>query len=137
MLLFDKYKNLVSRLQENICKIIVIMEEIAHVKWESFFTTTYQLLEAWFAKQYGLYTRSSRYAKAAMKNYFMPNINSSIYQRMLRRDINLFYECNRAMRQVTPSYNFTTLSLGQLTAFKNKLQSFHRKSRLDGTFFQV
>ena len=128
--LVDKYQVTVRRSQDNIRKLIAVMKEII---LDLCLKST--LVCQWVTKQNDHYNRISDYEKAAMERYFMPTINSSIYRRLLRHDKSQGLECYRAVRSVIPSYNFTTLSLRQLTAFKNKLDSFLRKSRLDGTFF--
>ena len=133
--LVDNYQDSVTRSQENIRKLKidsdVLEKRICHL-----YSTTYGIMGSWCTKQYDHYNRSSDYEKAAMESYFMPDINSSIYRRIIRRDTTIYSECRLATRELTPSQNFTTLSLRQLTAFKNMLESFLQKSRLDGTFFR-
>ena len=137
MKLVDKYQVSVRRSQDNIRKLIAVVKEMILDLCLSYvypFKST--LVGQWATKQNDHYNRISDYEKAAMERYFMPTINSSIYRRLLRHDKSQGLECYRAVRSVIPSYNFTTLSLRQLTAFNNKLDSFLRKSRLDGTFFR-
>ena len=135
--LVDKYQDSVTRSQDNIRQFITVMNEMMHGSCLAYMNTfMFLLLRQWVTKQNDHYNRSSDYEKAAMERYFMPDINSSIYRRMLRHDRNLLRECYDTFKEAVPSYNFTTLSLRQLTAFKNKLDSFLRKSRLDGTFFR-
>ena len=146
--LVDKYQESVTRLQDNIRQLITLKDEMIDGVCRSWFllrrtsywdllTSRYPLLSQWLTKQNDLYSRSSDYEKAAMERYFRPNINSSIYRRMLRRDMwRLLWDCKETLRESYPSYTFTTLSTRQLTAFKNKLDSFLQKSRLEGTFFR-
>ena len=136
--LVEKYQDSVTRQEDNIRELISVMREMApgvcRVAYS--FTLTRVMLKQWLTKQNDHYNSISDYEKAAMERYFMPDINSSIYRRMLRRDRELNRDCRKTLRELVPSYNFTTLSLRQLTTFKNKLESFLRKSRLDGTFFR-
>ena len=134
-----KYQESVTRSQDTIRQLITFKNEMTDGVCESYLylrTSSYPLLLQWLTKQNDLYNRSSDYKKAAMERYFMPTINSSIYRRMLRRDGSLWRDCFDTLIESYPSYNFTTLSLRQLTTFKNKLDSFLQKSRLDGTFFR-
>ena len=136
--LVDEYQESVTRSQDNVRKLLTVVGDISQgaceVYWLPFHST---LLSQWLAKQYDLYNTSSDYEKAAMERYFMPTMNSSIYRRMLRRgNWRLWRNCRDARAESFPSYNFKTLSLRQLTTFKNKLDSFLGKSRLDGTFFR-
>ena len=148
--LVDKYQESVTRSQDYIRQLITFKGEMIYGVCRSYwhlFTLrglhtfrgllTYPLLSQWVTKQTDLYNRSSDYEKAAMERYFMPTINSSIYRRMLRHDMwSLWSDCLDTLSRSYPSYNFTTLSTRQLTTFKNKLDSFLQKSRLDGTFFR-
>ena len=145
--LVDKYQESVTRSQDNIRQLITFKDEMIFGVCRSWFllrrtsywdllTSRYPLLSQWLTKQNDLYSRSSDYEKAAMERYFMPTINSSTYRRMLRRDWRLQLDCHETLSRSYPSYNFTTLSTRQLTTFKNKLDSFLQKSRLDGTFFR-
>ena len=136
--LVDKYQESVTRLQDTISQVITFKGEMIVGVCESYLflrTSIYPLLRQWLIKQYDLYSRSSDYEKAAMERYFMPNINSSIYRRMLH-DESLVLDCRDTLSRSYPSHNLTTLSTRQLTTFKNKLDSFLQKSRLDGTFFR-
>ena len=144
--LVDKYQESVTRSQDYIRQLITFKGEMIYGLCESYYrllftfrglrTSISPLLRQWLTKQTDLYSRSSDYEKAAMERYFMPTINSSIYRRMLRHDMSLWRDCQETLRESYPSYNFTTLSTRQLTTFKNKLDSFLQKSRLDGTFFR-
>ena len=139
--LVDEYQESVKRSQDNVRQLIPITDDISFGFCFVYrLQFRYSLLDHWLIKQNDHYNRSSDYEKAAMKRYFMPTINSTTYQRWLRQDRSLFWDCRKtlrkALRELIPSYNFKTLSLRQLTAFKNKLDSFLRKSRLDGTFFR-
>ena len=136
--LVEKYQDSVTRKEDSIRELIEAIDGMAggmcRVAYS--FIRTPVMLRQWLAKQNDHYNNISDYEKAAMERYFMPDINSSIYRRMLRRDWGLMGDCLETLRELVPSYNFTTLSLRQLTAFKNKLEYFLRKSRLDGTFFR-
>ena len=137
--LVDKYQESVTRSQDNIRQLITFKGEMMFGVCEFYLDlriSSYPLLRQWLTKQNDLYNRSSDYEKAAMERYFTPNINSSIYWRMLRHDRSLWRDCLETLRESYPSYNFTTISTRQLTTFKNKLDSFLQKSRLDGTFFR-
>ena len=142
--LVDKYQESVTRSQDYIRQVITFKGEIlGGVCWPYLYlrtspirTSSDPLLFQWVTKQTDLYSRSSDYEKAAMERYFTPTINSSIYRRMLRHDMSLGGGCYAKLSRSYPSYNFTTLSTRQLTTFKNKLDSFLQKSRLDGTFFR-
>ena len=136
--LVEKYQDSVTRQEDNIRELVYAMNEIAagmcRVAYS--FQHTGVMLSQWLTKQNDHYNNISDYEKAAMERYFMPDINSSIYRRMLRRDLRLKRDCLKTLTELAPSNNFTTLSLRQLIAFKNKLESFLRQSRLDGTFFR-
>ena len=134
--LVDKYQDTVTRSQENIRKMMTDLGVFGRSMCKVYSMTFYGILGSWCTKQYDHYNRSSDYEKAAMESYFMPYINSSTYKRIIQRDTTIYDECLRATREVIPSHNFTTLSLRSLTAFKNMLESFLLKSRLDGTFFR-
>ena len=136
--LVEKYQDSVTRKEDNIRELISVMNEVlVGVCYVAYlFRDTRVMLSQWLTKQNDHYNNISDYEKAAMERYFMPDINSSIYRRMLRRDWRLYWDCHKTITELVPSYNFTTLSLRQLTTFKNKLESFLRKSRLDGTFFR-
>ena len=134
--LVDKYQESVTRSQDNVRKLFTFKNEmfsVCQVYWD---IRVYRLLRQWLTKQNDLYSRSSDYEKAAMERYFTPTMNSSIYRRMLQHDWRLRGDCIDTLKESVPSYNFTTLSTRQLTTFKNKLDSFLQKSRLDGTFFR-
>ena len=138
--LVDKYQESVTRSQDNIHQLIIFKHEmiyngVCESYWD-LLTSSYPLLHPWVTKQTDLYNRSSDYEKAAMERYFMPTINSSIYRRMLRHDRSLMRDCFAKLSRSYPSYNFTTLSTRQLTTFKNNLDSFLQKSRLEGTFYR-
>ena len=140
--LVDKYQESVTRLQDYIRQLITFKGEMIGGVCDPYWfllrrTSMYPLmLGQWLTKQNDLYSRSSDYEKAAMERYFTPTINSSIYRRVLRHDWRLHLDCFETLRGSYPSYDFTTLSTRQLTAFKNKLDSFLQKSRLEGTFFR-
>ena len=136
--LVGKYQESVTRSQDNVLKLIADKEEMTQQMCVRtyLYPLWHPLLGQWLAKQNDHYNRISVYEKAAMKRYFMPTINSTVYRRMLRKDKGLYFECRRAVRQIMPSYNITTFSLQQLTTFKNKLDSFLLKTRLNGTFFR-
>ena len=134
--LVDNYQDSVTRSQENIRKMMTDLDVFGRRTCGVYFITFYGILESWCTKQYDHYNRSSDYEKAAMESYFMPYINSAIYRRIIQRDTNMYDDCLLATRELIPSHNFTTLSLRQLTAFKNMLESFLQKTRLDGTFFR-
>ena len=136
--LVDKYQESLTRLQDNIRKLITLKSEMIDGVCDSYWyllTFSYPLRQ-WLTKQNDLYSRSSDYEKAAMERYFTPTINSSIYRRMLQHDRSLRWDCLETLRESYPSHNVTTLSTRQLTTFKNKLDSFLQKSRLEGTFFR-
>ena len=136
--LVEKYQETVTRKEDNIRELINAMDDIeigmCHVAYS--FLHRGVMLRQWLTKQNDHYNNISDYEKAAMERYFMPDINSSIYRRILRRDWGLWRDCRKTLEELDLSYKFKTLSLRQLTAFKNKLESFLRKSRLDGTFFR-
>ena len=135
--LVNIYQESVTRSQDNIRKLFTVLKEMKRGVCLSYmYPFTSALLDPWITKQNDHYNRSSDYEKAAMEKYFMLTINSSIYRRLLRRDRNLEGDCFNTFEGLIPSYNFTTLSLRQQIAFKNKLDSFLRKSRFDGTFFR-
>ena len=139
--LVDKYQESVTRSQDYIRQLITFKGEMIDGVCSPYWflrrlTSMYPLLRQWLTKQNDLYSRSSDYEKAAMERYFTPTINSSTYRGMLRRDWRLHLDCSETLSRSYPSYDFTTLSTRQLTAFKNKLDSFLRKSRLEGTFFR-
>ena len=138
--LVEKYQDSVMRQEDNIRELIDAMNEMAFGVCDNAYSFLYAhtrvMLSQWLTKQNDHYNNISDYEKTAMERYFMPDINSSIYRRMLRRDWRLRWDCHKTLTELVPSYNFTTLSLRQLTTFKNKLESFLRKSRLDGTFFR-
>ena len=135
--LVDIYQESVTRSQDNIRKLFTVLNETKKgmcLPYSYQFTSA--LLDQWITKQNDHYNRSSDYEKAAMERYFMPTIDSSIYRRLLRRDRNLTWDCSNTFEGLIQSYKFTTLSLRQLIAYKNKLDSLLRKSRLDGTLFR-
>ena len=137
--LVDKYQESVTRSQDAIRQLITFTDEMISSMCSSYYywyISTFTLVGQWLTKQTDLYNRSSDYEKTAMERYFMPTINSSIYRRMLRRDGSLLWHCYETLIESYPSYNFTTLSTRQLTTFKNQLDSFLQKSRLEGTFFR-
>ena len=135
--LVHKYEDSVTRSQDNIRKVIAVMHKMTRgVCLPYRQSNPVTLLGQWITKQNDLYNRISDYEKAAMERYFMPTINSSLYRRMLRDDTSQYWNCYYGFREVIPSYYFRTLLPRQLTTFKNKLDSFLRKSRLDGTFLR-
>ena len=135
--LVDKYQETVTRSQDYIRQLVPAMNEIIRgVCLSYWYLPTSTLVGQWLAKQNDHYNRISDYEKAAMERYFMPTINSSIYRRMLRRDRSLRWDCYDTFKESVISDNFMTLSLQRVIAFKNKMDSFLRKSRLDGTFFR-
>ena len=136
MKLVDEYQESVTSSQDNIRQLISLMDDMADGLCRAYRLYTFTLLSQWLTKQNDHYNRSSDYEKAAMERYFMPTINSSIYWRMLRRDGSLRWDCYDTFKESVISDNFTTLSLQKVIAFKNKMVSFLRKSRLDGTFFR-
>ena len=136
MKLVDEYQESVTSSQDNIRQLISLMDDMADGLCRAYRLYTFTLLSQWLTKQNDHYNRSSDYEKAAMERYFMPTINSSIYRRMLRRDRSLRWDCYDTFKESVPSDNFTTLSLQKVIAFKNKMDSFLRKSRLDGNFFR-
>ena len=134
--LVDNYQDSVTRSQENIRKMMTDLDVFGRSTCEVYLMASNGILGSWCTKQYDHYNRSSDYEKAAMERYFVPYINSSIYRRIIQRDTTIYDECLLASRELIPSHNFTTLSLRPLTAFKNMLESFLQKTRLDGTFFR-
>ena len=135
--LVEKYQETVTRKEDNIRELISVMIEMVDgLCYCAYSLDTPVMLRQWLAKENDHYNNISDYEKAAMERYFMPDINSSIYRRVLRRDSRLWRDCSKTLAELVPSYKFTTLSLRQLITFKNKLESFLRKSRLDGTFFR-
>ena len=135
--LVEKYQDSVTRKEDSIRELIDAMNALADgVCYSAALLYKHVMMRQWLTKQNDHYNSISDYEKAAMERYFMPDINSSIYRRVLRRDWRLWWDCRKTLNELVPSYNFTTLSLRQLTAFKNELESFLRKSRLDGTFFR-
>ena len=136
--LVDKYQDSVKRSYTNVRKLITIVDT-----WGRYMCIFYNyacldsLLVPWYTKQYDQYNRASDDKKAAMENYFMRNINSAIYRRIVRHDYHLYGDCLHEVSELIPSNKVTNISnLWQLTTFKNKMASFLRKSRLDGTFFR-
>ena len=138
--LVEKYEGSVARLEESFRRMMTAMAQtgkgLCNIYNIMFADPKSTLLTSWLTKQNGHYNISSDYEKAAMESYFTGSISSSIYRRILRRDMWLHIECNKAIEDLKPSFNFTTFSLRQLVAFKNKLEPFLRKSRLDGSFFR-
>ena len=135
--LVEKYQETVTRKEDKIRELISVMKDMPDgVCRVAYSFNTRMMLWKWLTKQNDHYYSISDYEKAAMERYFMPAINSSIYRRVLRRDWRLRWNCRKTLEESVPSYSFTTLSLRQLTTFKNKLESFLQKSRLDGTFFR-
>ena len=132
----DKYQDSVKSLKEHFNIIETALEDIRWAKCQYYHIMKEPLLAAWFAKQYGHYNRSSVYEKAAMKSYFMPNVNSSIYISILRNPDDLKWKCIFELKNLKTPYNFELVSLTQLTAFQNNLESFLQKSRLEGAFFR-
>ena len=135
--LVEEYQYLVTRSQDNIRELIAVMKEIAYGACKKAYLFPYKsmLLKQWLINQNDHYNSISNYEKAAMERYFTFTINNSIYRSMLRR-WSLLLDCYFTLERAIPSYNFKSLSLRPLTTFKNKLESFLGKSRLDGTFFR-
>ena len=133
----DNYQDSAKSLQESLNKIDSALKD-TRVEWcrQSYSIMSEPLLAAWFTKQFDHYNRSSVYEKAAMERYFMHNISSSIYFEMLRNDIDINLKCLFEDKKLKLPYNSELVSLRQVTAFQNKLESFLQKSRLDGTFFR-
>ena len=138
--LVEKYEGSVARLEESFRRMTTAMAQTGkgycNVYKLMFAAPKATLLTSWLTKQYGHYNIISDYEKAAMESYFNGSISSSIYRRILRRDSRLYWECVHAIEDLKPSFNFATSSLQQLVVFKNKLEPFLRKSRLDGSFFR-
>ena len=138
--LVEKYEGSVARLEESFRRMIPAMAQTGkgycNVYKIMFADPKSTLLTSWLTKQNGHYNIISDYEKAATESYFTGSISSSIHRRILRHDKWLHEERDKAIEELKPSFNFTTFSLRQLVAVKNKLEPFLRKSRLDGSFFR-
>ena len=91
------------------------------------------LLRVFYAKLYDHYTRTTGSEKDAMRKYFMIKDDTSAYAKLVRGEINGTDCVDNTYDPPNSEYN---ISLRNLTKFKNRLDSFLHKTRLDGTFYR-
>ena len=102
--LVEKYQETVTRQEDNIRELISVMKDMVDGVCRIAYSFLHPLLRTpvmlsqWLTKQNDHYNNISDYEKAAMERYFMPDINSSIYRRMLRHERRLWWDCRKTLR---------------------------------------
>ena len=91
------------------------------------------LLRVFYAKLYDHYKITTGSEKDAMREYFMIKDDTSAYAKLVRGEIN-GTDC--VDNPYDPPHSEYSISLRNLTKFKNSLDSFLKKTRLDGTFYR-
>ena len=134
--LVGHFKDLVSKMGETFTKYMI---EYAHIIQMGCLcqvdAAAEPLLRVFYAKLYDHYKITTGSEKYAMSKYFKFKDNNSTYAKLVRGEINgndcMVHHFKFGLQNLD-----SNISLRNLTTFKNRLDSFLQKTRLDGTFYR-
>ena len=129
-------KDLTSKISETFTKFIIEFNHIIQMGCLCHVDAAAEpLLRVFYAKLYDHYKITTGSEKDAMSKYFMIMDDNSTYDKLVRGEINR-NDCIDVHSKVRLSHFDFDISLRNLTTFKNRLDSFLQKTRLDGTFYR-